>query len=396
MLGLGLSAAVQQAYHVALSQPYRAKTVVQVLDLEHNVLADISHMVDDGQIDGQVVRLENLKNDLKDVNDPSILHTLSMTLIDPRRTLGFDSSSPADAAVYLDRMIRVYYCIYVPAFARWVDCPEFTGPITDLSRDDAIVTIEAQSKEALSAGECNTTRTFKGATKVDTIRDLLKMTGEIDKYIDLPALTSKPAKDTVLVRESRPWAKAFALGESMTRHLFYDARGVARMADPNAKAVFTFNGENITKFPGARYGTGDLRNGVRVIAGTGSGTKPKYDQTAYAPSTNPNSRENLGRNGVKRNYIETIADDDIKSASAALTRAKSELADRLRTVTAINLESFCIPHLELWDLVEVDLPNLHAELRVESFSKPITVKSLMTVGYTARITAPPLSKIRRP
>ncbi len=394
MLSVGLSVADQAIWHRNLSQPHTVKTVVQILDLEHNIIADVSHMLDTsgGQVDGQVVKVEGLKDDLKEINDPQILHTLSLTLLDPRRALGFDSSSPADAAIYLDRMLRVYYCTFDPDLNRWVDTPVFTGPIINMARNDALVTVEAQSKEYLGSTDYDAAATIPAGVKVDMIRDLMRKTGELDKYMDLPVLADKAPKAVVLVRNSKPWAKAYALGESMSRHLFYDGRGVLRMADPNTKPVFTFNGDNVTAFPGATYGTGDLRNGVRVTSGTGSGSKPKYDYTAYAEDSHQNSRKSLGRNGVGRKIIETIDDDAIKSQAAAKTRAETELKDRIRTNSAIPLECFCIPHLELWDLIAIDLPDFYAELRVESFSKPITIGSLMTVGYTARITSPPIGR----
>lgn len=398
MLNLPLTVAEQRLYHEGLSKTHRVKTVVQILDTQHNVLGDVSSMLLDGQVDGEVVEVDP-RQDLAEVDDTSVLHTLNMSLMDPRHLLQFDSHTPADGAVYLDRMIRVYYCTFMPAMGRWVDCPIFTGPISDLDRPDNgyQVNIVAKSKDDLACGDADVAKTFKGQ-KVDICRDLLKLTGELDTYIDFPAVVAPAPKDVVLVRESKPWPKVYALGASMSRNPFYDGRGVARMADLGGKVVFTFNGDNLTNFPSSNPSTDDLFTGVRVRAGTTSGSKSSIDVTVYADEIlldNPNSGTRLGRNGVKRNKILLIDDPDIKTKAAAITRATTEMTDKLRTVNKIGVESFCIPHLELWDLTDIVLPNFYAELRVKSFSKPIRVGSRMTAGYNANVSSPSLSKIGR-
>lgn len=388
-----LNDADQKKYHAGLCKSHTLKVVVQILDTEHNILATVSDMLLSGQVDGQVVTIAKNQK-MADINDPSILHTLTMSLMDPAHELDFDSSSPADGAVYLDRMIRVCYSTFMPDLGYWVDCPIFTGPITDLDRPDNgyQVNIVAESKERLAAGEADVSKTFTG-NKVDICKNLLKLTGEISKYIDFP--TSTQTGSVVIVRESKPWAKAYALSLAMSQPAFYDARGVARMANLKSQPVFTFNGDNVTKFPSTHPSAAELYNGVRVRAGTTTGTKSSIDVTSYVTDSNANSRTKLGRNGVSRNLIKTIDDSDIKTTTEAKARADTERDDAQRVANTIQLECFAIPHLELWDLTEVSLDNFYGELRVTSFSKPLMATSRMTVGYIANISSPSLSKIGR-
>ena len=388
MLNVGLTASELRLYHRDLATSHEVRYSINILDTAHRPKGgNVASMLLDGQIDGEVIRLNRLDNPFADFDDPCILHTLTMTLLDPGYTLGFDSALPSDSALYLDRMISVVQSDYSPSLGRWVDCPIFCGPVSDLTRNDDIVTVTAQSKEALAADQINQTVTFHSLKVVDIIRNLLARTGETSARMSIPAFAAKSAKDVPVVRESRAWAKAFWLSESLGQHLMYDGRGVVKMQGA-APPVFTFDGTNILEFPSHSYGTSEVVNVVRVVVGGGAGQKPKIDVTVPLPYSHPNSAKKLGRNGSLRNRLLTIEDDTYTTRAGAVNRAKAELKSRQATDSGTSFTALPVPGLELWDYVYVKHDGQVAKQQVTAFTKPLTVEGVMTVGQTQMVQRP--------
>lgn len=388
MLAVGLTAAEQALYHADLASTHEVRMVITITNtIQNPVSSNIAHMLIDGQIDGEIVTLDRMSQPFKDFDDPCILHTLSMTLLDPGYTLGFESGSPADGALYLDRMVSVLRSDYCPSLGRWVDCEMFVGPVTELTRDDDLVTVTAQGKEASAGGQSSSVLTFGAGLITDIVKSLLIKTGEVASRIGFPSLSDRTAKKISLLRDSRPWSKAYHLADGMGQLLFYNARGNARMSSSNVP-VFRFDGTNICQFPSRTNGTQDLRNRVRVIVGSGSGEKPKFDVMVELPASHPNSAKNLGRNGVPKYLTETIFDDKIQTEAAARKRADKELRNRQVTAAGTRFMAFCVPGLELGDFVDVVLEGKAAKERVTSFAKPLKGTELMSVGQSKLISNP--------
>lgn len=386
MLSLGLSVAEERAYRRTLAGTYTLKTTLHILDLEHRIISDVSHLLIDGGVDAEMVEAE------KDAEDVGIQQTYSCQLSDPGRTLGFDSGSPADASIFLDRMIKVYESVLVdePELQGWVDCPVFCGPFNKFERDNDIITVEAQSKEAIALSRAKRNDTYKG-NKVVAVRDMLLDTGEASKYIDFPEHAATTSKDVVLVWETRPWSKAWLLTRTMAKTLFYDGRGVARMAFDSSKVCFTFDGNMITDYPQTSTDSNDIRNAVKVI-----GSKASISYTASLPATHPLSAQSLGRKGKPRYLLEVIEDTKLTKMSQVTALANKELADRSRTATDTTFDAHPVWALEIGDLVFVNLPDFVGEVRVTKFTKPSTFKDSMTVGYARNTLKPNVTKIRRP
>lgn len=386
MLNLGLSVPVELAYRRQLALGYPLKTTIQILDLEHNIISDVSHLLEDGALTAEMVEAK------PEDEEVATQQTYSCHLGDPGRTIGFDSGSPADSAIFLDRMLKVYESVLVdqPEYQGWIDCPIFCGPITQFDRDNDIVAVEAQSKEDIASDPAMRNDTYKG-NKVDAVKAMLIDTGEDPKYIDFPVDKDKTPKNISFVQETSPWAKAWLLVQTMAKTLFYDGRGIARMADRSSKVCYTFDGTMVTDWPQESTDGKTIKNAVKV-----TGSKSSVSYTAYAPGTHPLSQKLLGRNGAKRSKTKFMEDRDLKTDKACKKVAEKELDDLLRTVTDTTFEAHPVWALEIGDLVFVNLAEFIGEVRVKSFTKPSTVKDSMSVGFTFNVLNPTVSKIRNP
>jgi hypothetical protein len=388
MLSLGVSVDVEKAYYRQLAGTYTLKTVLQIMDLQHNVISTVSHLLQDGGVTAELVTTDDDK-----ATEVGVQQTYSCHLLDPGRSLGFDSRSPADASIFLDRMLKVIESVYVvqPEYTGWVDCPVFCGPITKFDRDNDVVSVEAQSKEAIAESPAHRNATYKG-NKVAAITQMLVDTGEDLQHIDLPIDTSTTAKDIVFVWETHPWAQAWLLAKSLTKTLFYDGRGVARMTDNSSSSVFTFDGTMISGLPQQSTDGSNVRNAVKVI-----GSKSSISYTAELPDTHPLSPVSLGRNGKKRYLMDDPTENSDLTKQADVTALAVKMLDDVsRTVVETTFEAFPVWNLEIGDLVFLNLPDFVGEVRVKSFTKPSTVTDNMSVGYTYNAVTPGAAAIRRP
>lgn len=388
MLNLGLSAAERNIYHRDLAVSHPMSLTVLITDNEETPLTgNVAAMITEGQIDGQAVKIDRWGIRFTEFDDTCILHTLTMRLFDPGYQLRFDSSNPGDAALYLDRMVKVIRADYSPTLGRWVYCPMFLGPVSEMSRENDIVTVTAQSKESLASHQWNQTKNIGPAKVTDLIKVLLTATGEPPSKQAIPNLANRTSGALTLLRESRLFSKAYWLAEGIGAHLYYDANGQSRLATSTA-SVFEFNDTNIIGFPARTYGTEELVNTVRVIVGDGTGKKNKFDVTAALPDYYPTSSASLQRNGVRQYRMLTIEDDQIATKAAATERARNELLKRQDTIAGTEFDALCVPDLELWDVVTVKLEGKVSVDQVTAFSKPLTADGVMAVGHTRLVARP--------
>jgi hypothetical protein len=384
MLSLGLSTADQKLFERSLfsSPGYNLKVTVQILDLNHNYLLDVSDRLIDGQVNVAY---------LADVD-----RTLTLTLIDPDEVIGFDSSSPSDGALYADRMIRVVYSVYSQLLPRWVDVPIFCGPVTRVARDDAIVSVECQGKESLyrEPSMAWAAKTYyKGSKVTDAIRDILGTKGGETKF-DLPEWAATLPRDYSLITETPIWSLAMTLvGSGATRQMFYDGRGVLRLRLIPSTPSFTFTEEHLTSIPKLSYDMSAIRNVAMVKGGTPTG-KPQITSIRHLPVADPASSTSLARNGVLRRLVEVVEDTTIMTQAAGDTRA----ADVLKAVgignTEFDFDSFPIPHLEPGDSFQLTTRDFSIQLRATQFSIPLKAGNSQSNG-TLRQVSSTRARIRR-
>lgn len=369
MIPLGLTAAKQARLNAVCAQHHGMRVRAQILDMNESFISDVTGLLADGQINVD--------------ETADITRSLTMTLSDPTRSLSFDTDSPADAALFSDRMIRIYYGIEVDG--AWIDVPAFTGPVSKLDRSGDSVSVEAQGKESLGMGASWTPGTWKkGSYKTDVIAYILKTrTGETN--MSIPHSSSRLAGNYSLARESVPWSAVASIANGMGQQIFYDGAGQCRMrAYPNTP-VFTFtDGATITSPLQVSY-TPAACNIVWVKGGVPKGSKTAISYTAVAPSTHPLSPAKLGRHGVPRYLLQVITNDQIVSTADAKKTGDAALSTGLAEAIDASFDAVPIPFLDPGDYVTALTDEGAISFRLKTFSLPLNVTQPMTVGYLRNV-----------
>ena len=393
MLPLGLTGADQRAFYRTLADSHSVRVEVAVTDLNGDVLSRL----DPDAISGQV----NVDA------DAAITRSLTMSILDPSRSLALDSDSPADGALYLDRMLRVVYSVKVPGLG-WVDVPVFTGPVTKVDRAGALVNVECQGKEALALGAFWHPMTLKkGHDKVGAIRTILRERAGETRF-DLPDLPWRLHRTVSFGREAVPWTEARRIARSMDRQLFYDGRGVCRLRNYPGH-VFTFrsgDGGLIVSAPQVSYSTERVRNAVWVKGGKPKGVTTDDDPNTPAPKSVPDvqfrdvappwhplSPVRLGRKltdgtVIPLHRLEVIENPRIRSREEARRVAKRRLNDLLMEAVDVTFESLPVPHLEPMDIIRVTTREATVQVRLRSYSLPLVVGENMSVGFHKLVSVP--------
>ncbi|MFE9497261.1 hypothetical protein [Streptomyces collinus] len=313
-----------------------------------------------------------------------VTRSCTLQLLDPNRTLSFETDSADEGAIYMDRMIRIIYSVKVPQMNDWVDIPVFCGPVISMDRDDSVINVEAQGKETLAKGAAWRTFTRKKNTnKGNVIKDILEdLTGE-NKF-DFPSVTNKLSADYSLGRESIPWDAAKSIASGISRQLYYDGRGYAKMRSLPGTPVFTFkdgDGGTVTSVPQISYDSSEMKNIILVKGGVPKGSKTAISVYVAADKSHPLSPYKLGRNGVPRYLLEVIEDDSIRSKTEAEEKAGNTLNDRLLQTVDVSFDAMPIPHLEPGDMVRIQTDEYATTFRLYTFSIPLVVGNSMSVGY---------------
>jgi len=382
MIGLGLTATESAAYVQALATSYQLRVRVQVMDTTHKVLDEVSDMLQSGQVTVDTSR--------------DITRSASLELLDPKGVLPFDSNAPYDAALFMDRMLRITYGIRSPGLLDdWVDCPVFTGPISKLSRSGPVVNVECLGKEWLAQRPAWLTKNYRiGTRRTAIIKDLLSsITGETRFNID--DWTLKTAHVFGVTRETDVWslAKRMAAG----RLLYYDGNGTLVCRPALARSVYTFKqgtGGTLLSDPEIDYQADEVRNIVWVVGGVPKGAKYPVQHTAYADKNHPMSAQSLGRNGKARHLVEKIEDNDLLKESDCKERAEAELTRFLQLYVSVGFDAIPVPFLEEHDAVTVQTDRFSQRFGLDQFVIPLVAGASSSVGYVERRTANK-SKIRR-
>jgi hypothetical protein len=348
---------------------------VLVLNLDGDKVGDLSSRLDDGQVSIDTTA--------------DVTRSATLTLLDPDGSIAFDSDSPSESAMYLDRMIQVIYCVKSELLNDWVEIPIFTGPIVSLSRDDSMVTVECQGKEILAMGAAwNVFNRAKGANVVNVIRDIMADRAGENSFKFPDSITARLDKPFSLSRESVPWLAAKNLAQSIDRQLFYDGSGTLRLRPRDLNSPqWTFNDGNegdLLTVPNLSFSTEGVKNTVIVNGGAPKGQTKLITVTAQPVDAHPLSAIKLGRNGVPRHLVHIINNPQIRSVARATEIAESTLSRLLRQEVEVAFEAVPIPLIEEGDCVEVVTGGTTVEFNANQFTIPLKTGASMSMGFLDR------------
>ena len=390
MINLGLSSTDLKLFQQSLYTPpgYNLKVTIQILDLNHNYLADVSSKFLGGQVNKSFWDI--------------VTSNATLELLDPDNQVGFDTVNPSEGALYMDRMIKIVYSVWSDLLPRWVDVPLFCGPVIQVDRDDAILHIECQGKESLYVPPemVWTTHSYPKATKLVTaIRDLLGTRGGETRF-DLPEWTRTLRKDYSLKTETNTWTQARSfVGSRLTHQLFYDGRGYLRLRNCPSVPSFTFTEDNLTSVPKIKFESDAIRNTALVKGATPEG-KAQLIGKAYLPASDPSSSTALGRKRsdgtlVKRELVELVDDPDLNTQGEVDQEASDTLDSLDLQNVVFDFDSFPIPHLEQGDVFAIATRDFGRNLRAKNFSIPLKANESQTNGTYRRLVPTTRSKRKR-
>jgi hypothetical protein len=380
VIPLGLSATELRALNTALTGHHSIRVRVGVRLLNGQTVNYLTANLLDGQVN-------------VDTTAGGVNRSATLQLLDPDRNLPFDSDTPDDAALFLDRMVHIVYDVNVSG--AWTSVPVFTGPVSKLDRAGDVITVEAQGKEVLASGACWRPLAIpKGTLKTDAIRRILsERSGEA--HFDIPDLPGRLPKPLSLTRESAPWPAAQGLATSLNRQLFYDGDGTCRLRRWPGTPLWTFKAAESMLSPLQIGYSGDVVNTVYVVGATPKGAKKPLTWTHIAPASHPLSPVRLARNGVPRYLLDEISDESIRSLAEAKDIAVRRLDDGLRQAVTVTFDALPVPHLEPGDLIRAVDDSGSVTFRLNTFSLPLTAGQPMTVGYTRRVSLRGRTRNRR-
>ena len=380
MINLGLSAPRKRTMEAIMVNHHWVHVRLQVLDLNHNALSDISDRLLGGQVNIDA--------------SEAVTRSLELDLMDPFFTLSLDSNSPDAGALFADRMVRVIVTVQTPDRTDSFDVPLFCGPVTKIDRNGPTVKVECMGKETLAMSNLWRGRTFKKHTPFTTLirRILVDLGGE--KKIDIPAKKATNPREISLNRETSPWLAAKNFARALNMQLFYDGRGVARLRTIPAYSVFAFTDQNASLMSDvqASHETLDQAvNAVQVIGAKPKGAKDHVSATVVADRNHPLSPWKLGRFNADGDFVprflpKIIRDDKIKTNKDAKIVANRELRLGLLRGVEVTFDALPIFHLEEMDVCRIHSEQYSGDFRFMRASIPLTNDGIMSVGYLRRVT----------
>ncbi|ERS24852.1 hypothetical protein [Cutibacterium avidum] len=373
MIDLRLSDADRRAFEAGLLADHRVRTRVDVLDLDHNLIATAEDGVLSGSVDVDI--------------ESDVSRTCQLELRDPDGKLNLDAQGPAQAALYADRMIRVFYGVWSEQLPQWVDVPVFTGPITSIKRNSDSVSLSASGKESfLTVPQSRNWIYDSGTRKTDIISQVLSDSGE--EFRSIPRWSDKVTSTWQCLSNEAPWQKLQQLSWTLASRklgtdplLFYDGRGRCRLKSYVKASAWTFRrGVDMLTEPDISSDLSNIRNFVVVHGGVPKGSKRPVYGTATLPSSHPLSPKNLSRGGVPRYLREQIDNQDITSSADARAIAKHRLNELGWAFVDLAFDVVPVPHLEPRDIIAVDAGEWTWRMALMKFSIPLTADGHMTIS----------------
>lgn len=374
MISLGLSVANQQALFALMATHHTINIKIQILDLNHNYLGDISSRFVDGQVDIDT--------------DAEVTRSLKLVLLDPSHQLFLDATSPDEGALFMDRMIRITYNVRNPTGSFSVDIPLFVGPVRKIDRAGVLLNVECQGKEVLMLTGLWRARTYtKGMRKTSFIRSVLFEQGETK--FDIPVLNQPTLPTNVSIGEGNTaWAVARSSASSMGYLLFYDARGTAVLRPWPQSSIYTFTENTLESRPQIGYDLSNVINVVKVTGAVPKGSKTPIVYTAYPPVNHPLSPGKMARNGRGLYIPKYIKEDSIRTIAAAKTLATNEL--NLGLLQSVIVAFDCLPGIgtvfEPGDIIRLATDEYNTPSRINKMSIPLTAKGASAMGYHKNLT----------
>lgn len=384
MHNLGLNAAELDAYYRALAASGERQFRVQVLDLDQLPSDNVTERVLDGEV-------------TVDWSGEEATRALSLALLDPNHSLGFDSPDGGSGMWFFDRMIQVHAETPVPELGITVECPIFTGPIRKFKRTGDVVTLDCVGKDVFARKAWPRIIIPKGMLVLEAIQYVFENLGEAFFKIDFDS-TARFASQQVIDRnlQASPFGWCRMQATAIGARLYYDGAGYVRIRRNNAdEPEVTFrdgDGGMVLTDPQPEGDFTEIANVVRAEGPSRNGVNPYYE--AFVERTSPMHPSKLIRNG-KPLYIGVVVQQDaISDVKKAKQVAEAELKRRQFVATSVSFDALPLYPLEESDVARVLVDDFSTTFQATKFKFGFSAGAVMPVGYDKNIS-PKLARIRR-
>lgn len=385
MINLGLSVYQKAVLYNLLMSSHRVAIKLQLMDLDHRGIGDISAMFVDGSVDIDT--------------SSDVTRSASLTLFDKSRSLQLAPDDPDEGAAFPTRMIGITYCVGSLDDSTWFEIPIFTGPVTKVDRDGVVLSIECMGKEILSMSAMWNSKSYKkGWNKVQLMRNIMStLAGEtrFDLLGDTKVTTG--AATNIQRGGVGPWMHVKRLSGSMGVHAFYDGRGALRVRRFPATAQWSFSPRWVSSDPQVSISIDELINAVEITGAKPKGAKKPVSWKAVADTNHALSPASLSRGGVGgfKPYIEQ--NTDLTTTAACREYAETILRNGLLQAIDMSFESFLVPGLEENDIIALSTDTFSTDTRLQKSTIPLAVGEYMSIGFNKRVRPSKLNRrLRRP
>lgn len=373
----GLSDADLRTFNRTLTRTHERQIHVQVLTLDGDILTHLTPQIIDGQV---------MVDTTAGPETPTRI--LDMTFVDPSRSVHFEPDSPGDAPIHRKRLIKIIDARRVPELEDWVETEVFTGVVWDFDRQGALVTLVAHGMERQALGQKWTPVTYKRRTKkTDALKDLLRSAGETNLG-GIPDLDARMPERVTVARMDTIWPRAWRLGASTDRQLFYPGTGRPILRNIPSRPVFTFTEKHLLTDVLIDRDPEGVFNTFISVGAKAKGSKKRPMAVETLPPAHPLSPQSLARNGEPLRLVKREENRQVKSKDEARARAIRMREDGSRVLVSYQFDSLPIPHLDENDLVRVRTDDGAYLIRMEKWNLPLGWDGAppMTVGDVRRTT----------
>jgi hypothetical protein len=369
VVNLGLSnCESQNALVAAFARPHSIRRTVRILDLNHNLIKDVSNTFLEGQVN------------IDQYGDP-VTRSATVSLFDPKHEIGFDQDNPAKGVVSPKYLLQLHRGIYVNPYVGWVDIPVGVLLITKPTRSGDILTLEAQGKEKMARRKPAKQLLLPASMlKTTAITTIMHTIGET--RFRLEPSKSVLGKPFVVDLETTPWAACYKIAKSMNRQLFYDAEGYVLLRTKPRSPVFTFRYGNygtVLSDPDFSYTDGEFYNEVHATGGTPKGKNAPIIKVARVDKSHPLYTT---RDGIFMPSIYEVTNDKLTTPEQVQELADDTLAQVILDSQTASWESLPVWHLDQGDPVRLtDALDDHGN--GASYSETVTIRTMsipLTLG----------------
>lgn len=382
MMPLGITPTQRRQYHERLLMPHDFRVELDILHLDESPKGKL----DADFIDGQV----NLQR------GGGVARTSTFTIRDPGHSLHLDDDTPFEGGVSFNRMVRVRHIVQMP----WgeVTAIPFVGPMTKLTREGDIVTLECQDKAIIAMeGRPPMTRR-RGYNAVKAIRDFMEATGERHFRFDVPPKIRKRRlhKPHSIGWTRSPWSVCTQIADDLGLQLVYGCDGFLLLRRVPETAAVEITDLDLIGGVKIDYDRANIRNHVRVTGQipankkTGLKKPRKFTEPVTARGKFFMAPGRMARNGAMGWLPLVIEDTSIKKHSRAVARAKAELDRATQLQVTASWSTLPFFDLDNGDKIRLTTPKGTLNTPLLEASIPLGLGGDASIGIQK-----PVSRARR-